>query len=328
MTTDSNNLSEAPFQIIIINALLDEETPLNPRFLFHLSDLEGEDLQSLKDAWPRIPVEQRRALLENLEDLAEDDYLLSFESICRLAIDDDDPQVRVLAIRPMFTYEPEDLIPQISQMLETDPDENVRAVCASTLGKFVYLGEIEELPEHIKDGIVERLLRVAHSQDNREVRRRALEALGFASSEEVPKLIADALETDETDWLVSALFAMGRTFDKRWIPQVTSMLDHQLPGVRFEAVRAAGELEISAAAPQLIELLEDSDDDVRFAAAWSLSQIGGEDAREALENLLEATHNDEEADLIQDALDNLLFNEEMRLFDLMDLTDDDEEYFD
>ena len=133
------------------------------------------------------------------------------------------------------------------------------------------------------------------------------------------------MERDDIDWLVSALFAMGRTYDKRWNPQVTSLLDHQLPRVRFEAARAAGELEISDAAPQLIDLLDDSDDDVRYAAAWSLSQIGGEGVKEVLEKLLKSTDNHEEANLIQDALDNLLFNEDMELFGLMDFSEEDDD---
>ncbi len=324
--TELNPLNDAPFQIVI-DALLDAEMTLDPQFLFRLSDLEGEEADNLKAAWPSIPVWRRRSLLEDIEELAEDNYLLSFESVCRIAIDDEDPQVRFLAIRPLFTYETEDLLSQIMLMMETDEDENVRACCATTLGKFVYLGEIEDLPEETTQALVDSLLRMTKGGDTTEVRRRALEALGFASSKEVPKLIEEALKRDETDWLVSALFAMGRTCDKRWNPKVISMLDHQIPAVRFEAVRAAGELEIRDASEQLVDLLNDSDDDVRLAAAWSLSQIGGEGVKEALEKLLQSAANHEENVLIQDALDNLMFNEDMELFGLMEFNEDDDDLF-
>jgi len=323
--TDPNPLNEAPFQIII-DALLDAEMTLDPQFLFRLSDLEGENAENLKTVWPDIPVWRKRALLEDIEELAESNLLLSFESVCRIAIDDDDSQVRFLAIRPLFTYEPEDLLSKLIYMLETDDDENVRAGCASALGKFVFLGEIEELPANSTHELVECLLRVTKGEDSTEVRRRALEALGFASSKEVPKLIEAAFKREDTDWLVSALFAMGRTYDKRWNPKVISMLDHQLPRVRFEAVRAAGELEIHDATEHIIDLLNDIDDDVRLAAAWSLSQIGGEGVKEALEKLLKTARNDEEANLIQDALDNLMFNEDMELFGLMEFTEDDDDF--
>ena len=321
--TDLNPLNEAPFQDII-EALLNADTILDPQLLFRLSDLEGEDIETLKTAWPNIPDWRRRALLEDIEELAEGNLLLSFESVCRIAIDDEDPQVRFLAIRPMFIYEPEDLLYQLMNILETDEDENVRACCASTLGKFVFLGEIENIPDDTTQDLVNCLLKVTKGNDSTQVRRRALEALGFASSKEVPKLIEAALLRDGTDWLISALFAMGRTCDKRWNPNVISMLNHQLPAVRFEAVKAAGELEISDAAEELIDLLNDSNDDVRLAAAWSLSQIGGEGVKDALEKLMKANHNHEEVGLIQDALDNLMFNEDMELFGLLEFSNDDD----
>ncbi len=321
--TDLTPLNEAPFEDVV-TTLLDGETILDPQTLFRLSDLEGENVEKLKNAWPNIPDWRRRTLLQDIEELAESNLLLSFESVCRIAIDDEDPRVRFLAIRPMFTYEPDDLLAQLMKMLENDDDENVRACCASTLGKFVFLGEIEELPEETSNNLVDCLLRVTKGKDSSAVRRRALEALGFASNKEVPKLIEAALQREDTDWLVSALFAMGRTYDKRWNEVVISMLDHQLPAVRFEAARAAGELEISDAVEELLDLLNDSDDEVRLASAWSLSQIGGEGIKDTLENLLKSTRNDEEAGLIQDALDNLMFNEDMDLFGLIEFDDDND----
>jgi HEAT repeat protein len=52
---------------------------------------------------------------------------------------------------------------------------------------------------------------------------------------------------------------------------------------------------------------------VREAAIWSLSQVGGEEARRALNRLLRKADEDER-DFIQDALDNLDFTEEMQDF--------------
>jgi hypothetical protein len=50
------------------------------------------------------------------------------------------------------------------------------------------------------------------------------------------------------------------------------------------------------------------DDELRMAVVWSLSQIGGEDVRETLENMLEECEDDEEAGVIEEAIDNLLSN--------------------
>lgn len=309
----------------VLEALLDADTTLDPAYLFRLSDLEGDNAAKIKDAWPQIPDWRRRALLEDIEQLADDNNLLSFEHICRIAINDDDPRVRFLAIRPMFMYEPVDLVSQLTEMMAADPDINVRAVCASTLGKFVYLGEIEDIPPKIKDNIVDCLLRVTQGEDDRDVRRRALEALGYANHKEIPKLIEKAFKSDETDWLVSALFAMGRTYASRWSPKVVQVLHHQSPAIRFEAARAAGELEIQDAAKSLLELLDDTDADIRMAAAWSLSQIGGEGVREVLEKQMKNARDQDEANLFQDAIDNLIFNEDMELFGLLEFTDEDDD---
>jgi HEAT repeat protein len=117
---------------------------------------------------------------------------------------------------------------------------------------------------------------------------------------------------------------MGRSYDQRWREMVIEMLDHSNPAVRMEAVRAAGELELSQALQYLVELTEDGDEDVRLAAIWSLSQIGGDKANRILNRLMKAAKNDEEAELIAAALDNLVFNESIGLHGMLDFADDDE----
>ena len=61
-----------------------------------------------------------------------------------------------------------------------------------------------------------------------------------------------------------------------------------------------------------------------MAAVWSLSEIGGEDVRETLENLLEETEDEEAIELIENALDNLIFNEDLEDFNFMDLPQDED----
>ena len=100
------------------------------------------------------------------------------------------------------------------------------------------------------------------------------------------------------------------------------MLDHPNPLVRAEAASAAGELELKSARTALLRLLRDPDLDVRMASIWSLSQVGGAGVREALENLLETTDDDEEADQIENALENLDFTEEMKDLALLEIPED------
>lgn len=308
-----------PFEEVLA-ALLDTETPFAPRYLYRFSDLEPAEIRDLKKTWEQIPVWRRKALLEDLEQLFGDDYLLSFEAICRLGLEDSEAEIRFLSLRSLFEYDVRDLVPAFLNLMTSDSSADVRAASATALGKYIYAGEVEELESKTLRLIEDRLLSVLQGSDTVLVRRRALEALGFSSRKELPALIETAFNTGENEWMVSALFAMGRSCDKRWEEPVTQMLNHVLPAVRVEAARAAGEIEISDASEQLIELLEDDNAEVRLAAAWSLSQIGGEDVQEALDLMLSSTEDPEEADFIESAIDNLIFNQSVQFYGIMDFS--------
>jgi HEAT repeat protein len=132
-------------------------------------------------------------------------------------------------------------------------------------------------------------------------------------------MIEYAFASDDDDWMISALFAMGRSADKRWTGDVVRMLDNENPLIRLEAARAAGELEIKRTRTILIEMLNDPDDDVRAAAIWSLSQIGGQGVAEALENWMDDNDDAEEVSLIEEALDNCRSSPWMMMTTMMTL---------
>jgi len=309
---------DIPFRQML-DALLDEETPFHPRYLYRLSDLTSTELTELEASWAQVSDRRRQALMEDLEMLGENDYLLSYEAVARLGLKDSSPQVRATAVRILWDYEDQDLAWVFMEMTESDQDHKVRAAAASALGKFVYLAEVDELPEDIELEIEKRLLQIEKGQDETLVRQRALEALGYSSLEEVPQLIQDAYDSGQRDWIASSLFAMGRSANEMWRKHILSKILNPHPSIRMEAARAAGELELSDATSDLFELLKDDNEDVRSAAIWSLSQIGGSGVRSILEEMLEQTDVDDEAEYISAALDNLDFTEEMAMFTLFDV---------
>jgi len=315
--------AEVPFQQIV-DALLDVDHPFNPRFLTRLSDLEQHDLISLKAAWSHLPLWRKQALMEDVEKLSEEDTLLSFEALGRLAVEDEDPKVRLLGVRTLWVYEQNSLIPILLRLLENDIDADVRAAAAGALGPYVFAGELDELPAKALRSIEDTLLKVANSDDVPLVRRTVLESLGYSSREEVNPLIEAAYISNEKVWKASALFAMGRSANKDWKPQVMEMLESNFPVLRSEAARAAGELEISDAVPLLIDLLEDPDDNTRMASIWSLSQIGGEGVHETLEQMYENAEDQHEIDVLEAALDNLTFTESAQLLPLFDFPEGEE----
>lgn len=311
----------------VINALLDDSTLFPPKYLYRFSDLEGAELQAMQQTWPRVNPSRRIALMDDLEELADSDTLVDFDNFARSVLIDSEPGVRSRAIPLLWENEGEDLIPVFMDLLENDPSIEVRAAAATGLGKYIYLGELEEIPEKLLHQVEERLIETERGSDDILVRRRVLESLGFSSREEASLFIQVAYEMDEPDWLASALFAMGRSYDQGWEADVKRMLRHPKANVQLEAVRAAGELELESTRRILLDLLEEEaqDTEIRFAAIWSLSQIGGEEIRERLDELLAESEDDEEIEWIENALDNLTLTETELAMNLLDIDLEDKE---
>ncbi len=317
-----NEITTPPFQHTLKD-LLDDTAELGPAYLYRLSDLEGADLDSFAQAWPQVSLSRRKALMEDLEELAEEDILLSFEAVCQVTARDEEPLVRLPSLRILWEYESPTLIPLFLDLMAADPEVEVRSSAATALGRFVYMGEVEELPAETLREIVRHLLRTTTEDEHGLVQQRALESLGYSSHPRIPSLIELAYASPEEEWVASALFAMGRSADRRWMSSVLERLEDRAPAIRFEAARAAGELELNDAVHTLLDQLSDADGEVRMAAAWSLSQIGGQGVREALEDLLGDSQDTQEIGLLEDALDNLTFTEGFDDFSLFDFDEDD-----
>ncbi|PKN90050.1 MAG: hypothetical protein CVU45_04535, partial [Chloroflexi bacterium HGW-Chloroflexi-7] len=199
------------------------------------------------------------------------------------------------------------LVPTLIELMLEDIDEGVRSTAASLLGHFVYLGELEEIPDLVKISAVKNLLDVVLSEEVSQVRMRALESLGYSSHPKVPALIKAAYDSKENLWVACALCAMGRSADDQWSEFVQEKLDSNDSDIKFEAARAAGELEIATALDQLFTMVEeeDFDSEIRLAAIWSLSQIGGREVKDKLQELLKDSDSEEEIEWLEKALENL-----------------------
>ncbi len=301
-----------------LELLRDASHPFPPKALYQFSDLPAEHLAALKAAWPEVDEVRRQHLLEDLDELTEANTETNFDEVFRLGLADAAPPVRVAALQGLWEAEAPSLMARFLDMLAHDPAPAVRAAAASALGRFVFLGEVEDLSPAQARRVEDTLLAVYHGADELEVRRRALEALAFSSRQEVEPLIRAAYAAPDEKLRLSAVFAMGRSAHEQWEPRVLAELESVSPAMRFEASRAAGELELEAAVPALARMGEDGDRQVREAALWSLSQVGGEAARKALQRLLRRAEDDEK-DFIRDALENLDFTDEMHAFTLFDI---------
>jgi HEAT repeat protein len=310
----------------ILSALLDDKKDFPQRYLQFFSDIDPASLNAFLDAWPRVNPTRQLLLLRQLEELAEGNTIVSFEDIGRALLKDVDGNVRAAAICLLAESDDPKLANTYIDIMQKDPELEPRLEAATMLGKYVMLGELEELNTAIHRKIEDALFAVISSKEDNYLRRRALEALGYSSRLEVEAVIRAAFKRENPEWVASALVAMGRSSDSQWEEQVISMLVNEDPRIRKAAVQAAGELALSDARGILLNMLEEEedDDDVMAAAIWSLSQIGGEDVQTYLEALLDQAEDEESIEFLENAIENLAFTEDLERFDLLALDPDDE----
>ncbi|MGH2523690.1 MAG: HEAT repeat domain-containing protein, partial [Anaerolineales bacterium] len=168
--------SASPDFARVLNHLRDANHTFPAKDLYHFSDLNKSDLAALEAAWRDVPVERRRNVIADLSEIGEANLEVAFESVFRMALEDEDSEVRATSIRALWEAEDPNLIAPFLDLLAHDPDSNVRAAAASALGRFVYLGEVEEIPAAQTRRVEDALLGVISGPDEPEVRRRALEA--------------------------------------------------------------------------------------------------------------------------------------------------------
>lgn len=295
----------------LLNTLLNEldekaEMP-DHALLYGLSNLEVEQAERLFETWICLPTALRRKLVTRLVEIAEKDITVNFGTVFRIGIKDNDAEVRATSIDGLWEDKDVRLVPRLVECLREDGAVEVRAAAATSLGRFILLGELEKIRPKPLALAYRALLDACQAQgEHMEVQRRALESLAYVGNEKIVALIERAYEAREEKMRISAVFAMGRSADTRWEYHVQRELFNPNPEMRYEAARACGELQLPEALPQLEELTDDADTEVQEAALWALGQIGGNRAREILEYYSEA-ENEALRVAAQEALEELEF---------------------
>jgi HEAT repeat protein len=272
--------------------------------------LQGPEVESFRHEWPSIALDRRREVVRKLVELSEDSFELDFETLFRLALEDSDPEVRVTSLEGLWESENTSLVHTFVTLLQQDDDERVRAAAAQALGKFVLLAEFDKVPSRIAARMEAALLATLDASDTPLlVRRRALEAIAPRNIPGIPARIEAAYHSEEPDEQLSAIFAMGRTSDPRWLAALMEELQHDDAERRYEAAVACGEIEDARAVPALRRALSDDDRDVQLASISALGCIGGREARQALIAIIE--RGDEQLQgAAEEALEEMSVSEE------------------
>jgi HEAT repeat protein len=282
------------------------EGDLSQTQVARLSDLSRANAQMLAAAWDSIPEGNRVDLVRRFDELSEERVELNFGRALRVALNDRSAVVRQLAVAGLWEDESSELLERLRSMLENDESPDVRAQAAASLERFSGKAAAGALDETVARDLRDELRRSASDAGAPyAVQRRALESLGpYAADPEIASLIEEAFDSGEHGLQCSALYAMGRSQDARWLPTILEQLESEEPEIRFEAARAAGLLGSSDALPVLVQAARDDDAEVRHTAISAIGQIGGRGAERALERLAEDA-GEADLELIQAAIDDV-----------------------
>ena len=278
-----------------------------------LSDLGRSEAAFLRERWPALPVEARRSALERSIELAEDNVDLDFAGLVRVAVSDDDSEVRRMAVLAGWENRSAPLAEQFGRLLRSDPEESVRAAAAETLAGFVLDRELGRFDTAAGDALIERLQEAWEDLDeSADVRARALESLGPRSLPWVDTAISDAYYGDDPRIRLAAVRAMGASASERWLEFLEETATSEDPEVRFQTANAIGLIGSEAGIEQLKDLLADEDIEVVLAAVGALGAIGGDEAIDVLQRLDEGEEGPI-ADAIEEALEDARYHEDKDL---------------
>ena len=270
-----------------VRQLATEDEPLKYSRLLQLSGLTADETAEFKMAWPSVPQRLKREVLAKLVELSEDNLELDFTSVFMACLDDADADVREAATQGLWECEDRVIIRPLIGLLADDPSATVRAAAAASLGRFAAMAHDGKLLTSDAERIRSALMDVIEMTDEElEVRRRAIEALATLEVPEIEVIIRGAYDSGVMELKQTALYAMGRTSNTKWLPTVLSEMDHKDGAVRFEAATAAGQLGEESSVPHLIRLIQDEDPEVQLAAVGALGAIGGTLAKAALQRCL------------------------------------------
>ncbi|MBO9309389.1 MAG: HEAT repeat domain-containing protein [Chloroflexi bacterium] len=290
----------------IIRDLTSDEVPITKGLVRRLSNLGEPERQALVRVWGGISVERRRQVLHEIAELSETEFDTDFSAVTYLALTDLHDDLREAAIEASWPDESVEMFNRLLSMASVDSSPAVRAAAVSALGRFILqaeLGKFSPMQARQAERVALRLYN--NRNEDVRVRCRALEAIANSSRAEVIGMIEESYRDGDSRLRAAALYAMGRTCDRRWASTVLRELNSDDPAIRFEALRAAGELGLEEAVPLIGELVTGADRQTLEMAIWALGEIGGGESQRVLEELFKHAEEIEDEGLIEQIEDAL-----------------------
>lgn len=266
------------------------------------------------------PMDEKLQILKRIEDIGNRDFDgVDVTKLLRGYLQATDPEIMLSALQAASNYaSDEGLFQDIFKMAHEYPDEEVRAMANSCLGAVIQEGlEFEEtLPQGFPSGYAQvsrdfylevrdfLLEKVDAPMESMEVRRRALEALGYlAFQPEVRAIVMRFYHQAPNPYVrVSALYAMGLVKDAVFERLILEELYSTSEPALLEAIHSAACLELHAAEDRLLALTKSPSTDVRYEAILALGTVAPlSRLPEILKNAEAVEQNEEVREAIQAA---------------------------
>ena len=313
---------QPPAMSEVIGALKQGDTTIvKPTIVYGLSDLTDERFAELKPTWDSLSSANKHRIIQTLTQTSEANFEFNYRMIGMYGLEDASPLVRSASVDLLWEESSLEVLARFMQLAESDEDALVRTRAVMGFSRVILLGESEEIPaEQAQEA--QRIALKLHNDPTQplDVRRRALEAISNSSHQSIPKLIETAYNSDEHLMIVSAIFAMGRSYDERWQDILLEELEHTDNERVFEAVRACGEIQLSASVRQLEDLCDSDDREIQEASIIALGEIGDKQALRILDGLMNTVEDEDLLVMIEEAIDEASFSGTGAMFDF-DLDD-------
>lgn len=292
---------QTPFDEIL--AIIFSEELNSPGHLYRLSDMNDAEFAQFLLNWNTASDEKRRIIVRYLADISEENFVVDFSPIFRMSFGDPYAPVRIAALEGLWDSTDPSLVDPILNLLISDSISEVRETAARSLSHFLMMSEWDQI-KRLNTAHIIGVLKSTYedSATTLPLKCAVLEAMGPVSSPEIAALIEDAYEGYIPELQLSAIFAMGTSADPRWVSILINEMESPHEDMRAEAARAVGIIGDSSTIPHLKELAFDEDSDVAIVAVISIAQIGGDEAENFLDELL----NDPQVAHLHDAIEEAL----------------------
>ncbi|MCA9825225.1 MAG: HEAT repeat domain-containing protein [Dehalococcoidia bacterium] len=249
-----------------------------------LAGLDREEAVALREAWKTLPDPVRMTIAAYIHQQSRETVDDDYDAAAVVALDDPIAIVRRFAVESLWETTDRGVGRRLQALFTTDDDLPVRVAAATVLAGFVMEREFgrgdlawgDELVATLRASIEDVEIPV-------ELRSSALMAVASRNEDWVHTAIREAYYSENRDYRLASLVAMGLTAQPAWLEYLYEQLQSEDPEFRKAAATACGEIADEEAVDPLADALDDEDPLVVVAAVAALAEIGGELAIEYLQ---------------------------------------------